>query len=865
MNKNKYIRISQHRYNPPFNYGLNEEQVQSRIDTKLVNKSSKKGGKTYLGIIVKNFITFFNIIYFLIALLLISADAGIADFVFVLLVCINTLIGTIQEIRSKYTIDQLSIMSAPKANVVRMGTKQEINIEDIVLDDILYLTPGKQIPSDSILVEGEIEVNESQLTGESVPIKKQIGDTVYSGTFVVSGNCHAKVERVGNDNAISQLTAQAKTYRKPQSEILSSLNMWLKIVAVFLIVSGSIMFINSFSFDNIIKVFFKNGFSFVDVETGLYDYELKLLYQTTVKSTSTALIGMIPAGLYLLTSIALAVGVIKLAKDKTLVQDIYCIEMLARTDVLCLDKTGTITDGTMSVVRYIEMQRGGIYNVASIVGSMNNALKESNSTSKALETYFGFSTKLNPVEVIPFSSERKYSAVTFENEGTFLIGAPEFVLKKSFEKYADEVNKYANQGLRVLALAHTSYPLKEGKVTRTPKLVSLILIEDQIRPDAYDTIKYFKENGVEVKVISGDNPVTVAEVAKRVGIDKAEDYISLDGLSNEEVYQVARHYTVFGRVKPEQKQIIVKSLRDAKKTVAMTGDGVNDILALKEADCSIAMASGSEAVRSVSQLVLLDSNFSSLPKVVKEGRRVINNISSTSTLFFVKSLFIILLALLTITGMIGKLSPDGQNVFPIAKPFQLFMIEMFIDGLAATFLALQPNYNKVHGKFLKNVVRKALPGALAIVLEVLTVYIIAKPIGLLQAEVVTIVVICSTATCLMVLYLACKPYTLRKAIMFIVIVTLCVLFVIFSMADKPILGMNFKEMSEFATLFKIDISDGERVFSDFTPLLIALILAMTSYVTISAISSLMNFLENNSFIRKQISTIQKRIEFERKE
>ena len=284
MNKNKYIRISQNRYNPPFNYGLNEEQVHTRIETKLTNKSNKKGGKTYLQIILKNFITFFNIIYFLIALLLVSADAGIADFVFVVLVCVNTLIGTVQEIRSKYTIDKLSIMTAPKAVVVRMGTKQEINIEEIVLDDILYLTPGKQIPSDSILVEGEIEVNESQLTGESVPIKKQIGDTVYSGTFVVSGNCHAKVERVGKDNAISQLTSQAKTYRKPQSEILNSLNMWLRIVAVFLIISGSIMFINSFTFNNLIKLVFTNGFSFVDPNTGVYDFALKESYRISTAS-----------------------------------------------------------------------------------------------------------------------------------------------------------------------------------------------------------------------------------------------------------------------------------------------------------------------------------------------------------------------------------------------------------------------------------------------------------------------------------------------------------------------------------------------------------------------------------------------------
>ena len=867
MNKNKYIRISQNRYNPPFDYGLNDTQVHSRIETKLVNKTDNKGKKTYFHIIIKNFITFFNIVYFLIALLLVSASAEISDFMFVLIVLANTLIGTFQEIRSKHTIDQLSILSTPRVMVVRNGKKQEIAVEEIVLDDILYLIPGKQIASDAIVVEGEIEVNESQLTGESVPIKKQIGDSIYSGTFVVSGNCHAKVERVGAENAISQLTSQAKTYRKPQSEILGSLNLWLKIVAVFLVVSGTIMFINSFGIENLKEFVFKNGFSFFNEETGLYNTELLASYQTAIKSTSTALIGMIPAGLYLLTSVALAVGVINLAKDKTLVQDIYCIEMLARTDVLCLDKTGTITDGTMTVVRYIEMQRGGNYNIATIVGSMNDALKESNSTSKALETYFGFSNKLKPIEVISFSSDRKYSAVTFENEGTYLIGAPEFVLKRSFDKYADEVNKYANQGLRVLALAHTNAPLKDGKTTRAPKLISLILIEDQIRPDAYDTIKYFRENGVEVKVISGDNPVTVAEVAKRVGIANAEDYISLDGLNNEEVYQVARSYTVFGRVKPEQKQIIIKSLKDAQKTVAMTGDGVNDILALKEADCSIAMASGSDAVRSVSQLVLLDSNFSSLPKVVREGRRVINNISSTSTLFFVKSLFIIILALLTITGMIGKLSPSGLNVFPIAKPFQLFMIEVFIDGLAATFLAIQPNYKKVHGKFLRNVFKKALPGALAIVLEVLVVYIIARPIGLTQEQVVTIVVICSTATCLMVLYMACRPYTIKKAVMFVTIVALCSAFVILSMSDVTIFNFSVKDASQFVILFEtiVNPETGEKVFINFTPLLIALILAMTSYVTTTVISSLINFLENNATIKKSIDTIRKRRELNREE
>lgn len=834
------------RFEPTPSQGLTSEQIELRKSQRLTNHTNQQLGRGYAKIFVRHIFTFFNVMYVVITILLAIAAflqkgdtlenferISISDFMFLIIVIINTVIGIVQEIRSKITIDKLTLLSQPRASVIRNGIKQDINVNDVVLDDVICLSIGKEIVADSILLEGEIEVNESQLTGESNAITKRERDILYSGSFVVSGSCVAKVEHVGETNEINKLTSLAKSYKRPPSIILKSLGIFLKIVAVIFVITGVSMLL-------------------------LYMTKYEKDFSVAMKSTSAALIGMIPAGIYLITSVSLALSSMRLAKKRTLVQDMYCIEMLARTDVLCLDKTGTLTDGTMSVVRYIDKRPyvNDLFNeqpkIEDIISSMNKALMDTNTTSKALVNYFGYSRIYKPIEKMAFSSERKYSVVSFNELGNFLIGAPEILLRKNYRNYASEINEYAKEGLRVVALVLSKENIDniiDKGLDEAPELYALILIEDQIRPDAYNTIKYFKENDVQIKIISGDNPITVSEVARRVGVDRANEYISLDGMSDDDVYQVANSYTVFGRVKPEQKKIIVKALKDSGKTVAMTGDGVNDIPALKEADCSIAMASGNDAVRKVAQLVLLDSNFSSMPTVVKEGRRVINNVERSASLFLVKTLFIILLAILTIVGFIGKFAPDGDGTFPVGSTKQLLLLEFFAIGLPSFYLAVQSDFTKIRGHFLYNVLKKALPGALAITIEVMVAYLLAKMLGISPAEVKTLSVICATGTCFMVLFLAFKPFNTQKILIFIGLVSIVFITIVLSMAhvEIPIINFNFNTVFGFEKLHIITetaIEGGGIEYTvNATGLMLAIILVMFSYVLITAITALLSTIE----------------------
>lgn len=845
------------RFNPSIKHGLTDDQVFNRMEQGLNNVVTLGSNKTILSIIINNIFTFFNMMFLVIFLLLLSAKVPASNYTFVFIVIFNTCIGIYQEIKSKRIIDKLSLQSAPNAVVIRNGEKKEVKISEIVLDDVIYLTPGKAIPTDAILQEGEIEVNESQLTGESIPIRKTIGDTLYSGSFVVSGNCSAIVERVGKENSMEKISSAARKYNKPKSEIMRSLNYLLRFVSIIIVPAAIILYFKSEgvnwagNFFDKVQAFIKSFFVHSDT------------YQDTILSMSGSLIGMIPSGLILLTTIALAVGVRRLASNNTLIQEIYCIEMLAHVDVLCLDKTGTITDGTMTVTRFIEARRSE-YNVPDIVSSMNSALHETNSTAQALEHYFGFGKKYHPVSVLPFTSDNKYSAVTFDKYGTFVLGAPEFVMKAGFEKIEEQVNEYANQGLRVLALAHSTIPLKNGKLQRTPKLVALILIEDQIRQEAFETIKFFKENNVQVKVISGDNPVTVSEVAKRVGIENAEDYISLEGLTDEEVATVANAYTVFGRVKPNQKKILVQALKAEKHKVAMTGDGVNDILALKEADCSIAMASGCDAVKNVAQVVLLDSNFASMPKVVGEGRRVINNIQQTASLFLVKTLFTMLVTMFVIFGVIEKFSPDGIGRYPLG-PAQLMLIELFAIGIPSFILALQPNRNIVNGHFLWNVIRKSLPGAITIAVQVFITYLVSVKLGFSMEDIKTIISLTATTTCLLILYMACRPFNKWKAGMFVFLVSCCVVLFSLSLLDVDITIKLFKKVIEldFRTLFEYyPLYKNMGTYFDCNPLLLAASLAAISYVIIIIINYVISFLEEFIETRRTMRKLREKEEDE---
>ena len=782
--------------------GLNDEQVAKRIEQGLQNKVDDDRGQSILGIILSNVFTFFNILYMVIAVILILAGAGIGNFVFVPVVFFNLLIGIIQQIKAKLTVEKMTLMSAPTATVVRNGEKIEIPVNEVVLDDIVLFTPGKQICADSIVVEGNVEVNESLLTGEADAIPKTPGSKLFSGSFLSSGVCVARVDKVGKDNYIEKISSDAKRYTPPKSELLRTLNAIIKVITI-LIVPISILYIYIYGRLN-------GSLDFDGIE-GLFD--LLRSENSPILSTAYLILAMIPSGLFLLTSATLALSVITLAKNNTLVQELYCIEMLARVDVLCLDKTGTITDGTMRVCDCVEVQNYTDYTIREIVGSMMDAFEDTNPTSEALIKYFETNNVLTPLEVIPFSSKRKFSAVNFENFGVCAIGAPDFVLKDNYEKVRTKVERFASQGCRVVVLAHTKQSVVNDVLPSGMMPLALIVIQDHIRDDAADTIKFFKQNGVDVKVISGDNPETVAKIAERVGIPEAHRYINLNGVTDEEIRESIFEYTVFGRVTPSQKRVIVQALKERGKTVAMTGDGVNDILALKEADCSIAMASGSEATRYVSHLVLMDSNFASMPKVVNEGRRVINNIQKASAIYLTKNLFAILLAIMFI--VIGALALDAGTSLTIQKPFQsshLMVIEFFIVGAATFALALQPNRDLVKGKFIKNVIRDIIPGAFTILFFNISIYL-AKDIVVGEAQeylfinlknenvYLTIAAMIDTMIMLIVLFNSCKPFNWYRKIVFGVVTVLCIAFIIF--AGTGIMELGFKDFGNTEWLLLI--------------------------------------------------------------
>ena len=745
------------RYNPDVTVGLTTDEVELRQMAGLANVTDTGSSKSIPTIITSNIFTFFNFLNFGIAIWLITVSAKITNMAFMGVITANITIGIIQEIRAKKTIDKLSLLSAPTAIVRRDEDEFEISIQDVVIDDILHLTSGKQIPADAVVRDGIIEVNESLLTGESDPIVKRKGDTLYSGSFVVSGNCYAQATAVGKDIYIQKLTSQAKKYKKPESDLLGSLKIIIRTVGALILPLAGILFYLMWSAVE------------WDPALSIGDRLMSEEYSLIVRQTAGAMIGMIPSGLFLLTSMALAVGVIRLAQNNTLVQELYCIEMLARVDTLCLDKTGTITDGTMTVKSIIEYKNDTNLSLKNIISAMLNAQNDSNLTSDALADRFGTAKRIRHKNLIPFSSSRKYSAVQFERYGTFVLGAPEFVIKENFSKIEREVDKQSNEGYRVLVVAHADGDIKDHQVQGKVEPIALIMIEDTIRPDAIDTIEYFESHNVEIKVISGDNPATVARISQRAGIANADKFISLEGVQDKEVVRAASRYTVFGRVSPSQKKLLIESLKNNGRTVAMTGDGVNDILALKEADTSIAMASGSEAARNVSHLVLLDSNFSSMPKVVSEGRRVINNVQRVSTLFLTKTIFSFLLA---ITAIIRR------GYYPI-QPSQLVLIDYLVIGIPSFFLALEPNNRQVKGKFLFNIIKAALPGAMVVMINSLIIFGFERTLQMDTVVASTLIVLSATIVSLTVLFRVSTPFNKMRRTLFFIMVIAFVMLVIF--------------------------------------------------------------------------------------
>ena len=680
-------RIDREHFPLDLEKGLTSEQVQQRHDKGLVNKAKKHVTKSYFRIIYENVFNFFNIILFIIIIALIIAKSDIFNFVFAGILALNISIGLYQDIRARVLIDRLKIVSSIKVNVLRDGEIKAVKANEVVYSDLIEIKQGSQLVCDGEIVNGFVELNESLLTGESVNISKTIGDKVYSGSFVSSGTALYRVDHLGKENYAEQLQQSASKFKRVKSEILTSLKMIFKVIGFFVVGLGIAQIIVSAARKE-----------FADIHSDAF--------RRTVESISTSLVGMIPIGMYLLTSVTLAIGVIRLVQRNMLTQDMYCIETLARVDTLCLDKTGTITDGNLNVLKIVSTSDTSEKDLAKIIKTLVESTKDDNATARAIRKEYSSLNSFDAYSAIPFNSQRKYSAVMLEDGRSIVLGAREFIPHKN--KEVDEMcREYEALGMRVLVIAQYKHVITADEQLEETMIIGFIVLQDHIRDDAPINIKWFRENGVDVRIITGDNPETASEIARRAGVEGYEKYISLEGMPLDKVREIATKYIIFGRVSPEQKEVIVESLQNDGRCVAMTGDGVNDILALRVADCSIAMASGSDAAKNVAHLVSLDSSFSALPDVVKEGRRVINNLQRTVSLFLVKTVFAGLLTTLFLVGMF-KLSPYKY-------PFELknmLLWETLTIGIGALFLSLQPNDEQIKSKFLMNIVFRIIPASL---------------------------------------------------------------------------------------------------------------------------------------------------------
>ncbi|RVU70119.1 HAD family hydrolase [Lactobacillus xujianguonis] len=691
--------------------GLSQAEVEERVKNGQVNRAVDDQFKTNTQIIRENVFTYFNLIFVVLAVLLILVGAY-KDLTFLPVIILNTIIGIIQEIRAKRILSKLNVMSATHVTAIRGGQEVQVAIEELVVDDIIKLKTGEQIPADGKIVSGEIRVNESLLTGESDEIKKTVNSELMSGSFVVSGEAYAKLEKVGKESYISKLTIEAKAMGgTEQSEMVRSINRLVKWVGIIIIPIGLALFCQSYFFNH----------------AGI---------ARSVVSMEAALIGMIPEGLYLLTTIALALAATRLARREVMLHDMKSVETLARVNVLCVDKTGTITEPKMGVEKAIVSPKAQVKNLDQIISDFAANMPADNATMKAIHEHFTSSTGKQATTVIPFTSVNKYSAVVF-GDNTTVIGAPEMVLRDQFQDYADEFENYANQGYRVLIVANYPAALTEEKsqLTQEVQVLGYILLTNPIRKEAKSTFEYFAKQGVQIKVISGDNPLTVSRVASQAGISGADKFLDAQTIKDGEYENAVKNYNVFGRVKPEQKKKFVIALQNQGNTVAMTGDGVNDILAMKKADCSIAMASGNSAAVQASQVVLLDSNFVKMPDVVNEGRRVVNNIQRSASLFLVKNIFSFLMAIFSLIMTIN---------YPL-QPSQITLISAFTIGLPSFMLALESNHNRIRGKFIPNVLARAIPGGLTDMLAVSILVVAGSYIALDHDQVGT------TATLLLIL------------------------------------------------------------------------------------------------------------------
>ncbi len=732
------------RLTPSIKEGLTKQEVNTQKQAGRINTLYEDNGKSTSDIIKSNVFTLFNIINIILAIAIICVGS-FKNLTFMGIIILNTCISIIQELRSKKALDKLKILSNKKAKVIRDKKEEWIELGEIVLDDIIIYKMGDQVVVDSIMKEGEVLVNESFITGEAENILKREGDMLLSGSFIVSGKATCQVEHIGLDNYTAKISSGTKYLKPVSSEIMRSLNKIVQTISFLIVPVGILLFAKQL---------------YLDGNT----------IENAVVSTVAALIGMIPEGLVLLTSTVLAVSVIRLSKSKVLVQDLYCIETLARVDTVCLDKTGTITEGCMEVVDIISCDEK---DYKELVGNIIHELDEENPTALALKKEFKQTDKLHIKEKIPFSSQKKYSGV-IAKEGTYYIGAPEFILKNNMKNYQKKIEEYSKK-YRVIVLAKEKEKKNEA--------LAFILLQDKIRESAHNTLEYFKKQGVDIKIISGDNSLTVLNIATRAGLDKDAKAIDASTLKSEQkIIEAIEKYTVFGRVAPEQKQDFVVALQNKNHVVAMTGDGVNDVLALKESDCSVAMASGSDATKNVSQIVLLNSDFSSMPKIVAEGRRTINNIERSASLFLVKTIYATLLSFIF-------LFIDMPYPF---IPIQLTLTSVVTIGIPSFILALEPNKELVKGKFLPNVLKKAIPPALTIVLNIVVIFIASNMCTLTTQQISTLSVIVTGYTSFILLYKVCSPFNLLRKVLF---TTMFILFTIGLFILKDLFAFSNLDLS----------------------------------------------------------------------
>jgi len=745
MNKNN-ITAELVRVTADEKIGLSSVQVADRERAGLTNEVKNYNSKSYGRIFFDNICTFYNLLCLacFIALLAVHTEhTPLSNYVFIVIYLVNIIIGVTQEIRAKKTLEKLSLVATPDVTVIRDGKEQNIPVSKIVADDILVLTLGMQIPADCEVVSGCARVDESIITGESVAVKKTVGDKLLGGSNIVGGSLIVRAVNVGESSYVRTLMRKAKKFKKTNSELLRTMKHIINVVGILIIPIAVLSAIINYNY-----------------LSGTFTGE-GLVAETVIRTTAV-IVGMIPGGMFLLTTVSLALGIIKLSGQNTLVQDMYSLEMLARVNVLCLDKTGTITDGRLAVAEVVELEKCP-YN--TVIANFELITNDHNATAEALRSYFKSDEKLTAKAILPFDSDKKYSAVTFEDGQTYVLGAPDRINALQSDEIKYIVRKHTSAGRRVIALCATDNQIADDKIDLSnARPLTLIALEDNIRPEAFETIKWFNDNDVSVKVISGDDPTTVSIISKKAGVKNAENFISLTDMTDEQVIDVAEKYTVFGRVSPEQKALIIKTLKKDGSRVAMTGDGVNDILAMKEADCSVTFAAGNSATRSLAHVVLMTNDFNCMPAVVREGRRAINNVERSSALYIMKTVFIILLAAAAI--LLGKTYPlTTGDILPL---------EMMIIGFPSIALAVQPNTARVKGKFIDTVLSNALPGSFLILLNV-ALSLNANHMGICPTEITkTVLVLSITFGGLAFLTVLCMPFDKFRLILvcFIAVVLL---------------------------------------------------------------------------------------------